>query len=74
VGGIATHPGNRASKLMKDTQEQGFQDSLGERTILVIDDSEAVRTALDVLLSMSGARVVGSDSASMRSRANPSTS
>ena len=49
---------------MKDTQEQGLQDSLGERTVLVIDDSEAVRTALDVLLSMHGARVLGADSAS----------
>jgi len=29
------------------------------RTILVIDDSEAVRTAFDVLLSMHGARVIG---------------
>ncbi len=48
---------------MKDKQEQGLQDSLGERTVLVIDDSEAVRTALDVLLSMHGARVVGADSA-----------
>ncbi len=48
---------------MKDRQDQGFQDSLGERTVLVIDDSEAVRTALDVLLSMHGARVLGADSA-----------
>jgi DNA-binding NtrC family response regulator len=48
---------------MKDRQEQGLEASLGERTILVIDDSEAVRTALDVLLSMHGARVIGSDSA-----------
>jgi response regulator RpfG family c-di-GMP phosphodiesterase len=48
---------------MKDKQEQGLQESLGERTILVIDDSEAVRTALDVLLSMHGARVVAADSA-----------
>ncbi len=60
---IATVPGIRASKTMKDKDAQGLQDSLGERTILVIDDSEAVRTALDVLLSMHGARVVGSDSA-----------
>lgn len=29
------------------------------RTILVIDDSEAVRTALEVLLSLEGARVLG---------------
>ncbi len=28
-------------------------------TILVIDDSEAVRTAFDVLLSLHGARVLG---------------
>jgi DNA-binding NtrC family response regulator len=60
---IATVPGIRASNTMKDKDAQGLQDSLGERTILVIDDSEAVRTALDVLLSMHGARVVGADSA-----------
>jgi DNA-binding NtrC family response regulator len=48
---------------MKDKQDQGLQDSLGERTVLVIDDSEAVRTALDVLLSMHGARVIGADTA-----------
>ena len=49
--------------MMKDKQDQGLQGSLGERTVLVIDDSEAVRTALDVLLSMHGARVLGADSA-----------
>ena len=48
---------------MKDKQDQGLQGSLGDRTVLVIDDSEAVRTALDVLLSMHGARVLGADSA-----------
>jgi len=48
---------------MKDTREQGLQGSLGERTVLVIDDSEAVRTALEVLLSMHGARVVAAESA-----------
>jgi DNA-binding NtrC family response regulator len=48
---------------MKDKQDQGLKDSLGDRTVLVIDDSEAVRTALEVLLSMHGARVVGADSA-----------
>jgi DNA-binding NtrC family response regulator len=63
VGGIATVPGYGASKFMKDNQGQGLQDSLGDRTVLVIDDSEAVRTALDVLLSMHGARVVAADSA-----------
>lgn len=48
---------------MKDPQDQGLKDSLGERTVLVIDDSEAVRTALDVLLSMHGARVLGAETA-----------
>jgi DNA-binding NtrC family response regulator len=48
---------------MKDKQDQGLQDSLGDRTVLVIDDSEAVRTALDVLLSMHGATVIGAESA-----------
>jgi len=32
--------------------------SLDQRTVLVIDDSEAVRTAFDVLLSLHGARVL----------------
>lgn len=36
-----------------------LRSSLASRTILVIDDSEAVRTALDVLLSLHGARVIG---------------
>ncbi|MGH8249725.1 MAG: sigma-54-dependent transcriptional regulator [Steroidobacteraceae bacterium] len=48
---------------MKDQPDQGLHESLGGRTVLVIDDSEAVRTALDVLLSMHGARVIGADSA-----------
>ena len=48
---------------MKDKQQQGLQDSLGDRAVLVIDDSEAVRTALDVLLSMHGARVLGAETA-----------
>jgi DNA-binding NtrC family response regulator len=48
---------------MKDRDTQGLTDSLAERTVLVIDDSEAVRTALDVLLSMHGARVIGAESA-----------
>ena len=60
---FATVPGIRASKLMKDKQDQGLRDSLGDRTVLVIDDSEAVRTALDVLLTMHGARVIGADTA-----------
>ncbi len=48
---------------MKDQQDQRIRDILGERTVLVIDDSEAVRTALDVLLSMHGARVLGAETA-----------
>jgi DNA-binding NtrC family response regulator len=36
--------------------------SLAGRTILVIDDSEAVRTAFDVLLSLHGARVLAAAS------------
>jgi DNA-binding NtrC family response regulator len=36
-----------------------LRSSLANRTILVIDDNEGVRTALDVLLSLHGARVVG---------------
>ena len=60
---FATVSGIRATKIMKDKDAQGLHDSLGERTVLVIDDSEAVRTALDVLLSMHGARVIGADSA-----------
>jgi len=37
--------------------------SLANRVILVIDDSEAVRTAFDVLLSLHGARVIGAPTA-----------
>jgi DNA-binding NtrC family response regulator len=37
--------------------------SLAGRTILVIDDSEAVRTAFDVLLALQDARVVGAPTA-----------
>jgi DNA-binding NtrC family response regulator len=35
-----------------------LQASLAHRTVLVIDDSEAVRTAFDVLLSLHGGRVL----------------
>lgn len=38
------------------------QESLGRGVILVIDDSEAVRTALDVLFSLHGAQVTGAAS------------
>src|SRR6185312_15147490 len=36
-----------------------LRSSLAGRTVLVVDDSEAVRTAFDVLLSIHGASVVG---------------
>jgi DNA-binding NtrC family response regulator len=39
-----------------------LRSSLANRTILVIDDNEGVRTAFDVLLSLHGARVVGAAS------------
>ncbi len=39
-----------------------LRTSLGGRSVLVIDDSEAVRTAFDVLLSLHGARVLTADS------------
>lgn len=36
-----------------------LRTSLAHQTVLVIDDSEAVRTAFDVMLSLHGARVIG---------------
>ncbi len=41
---------------------RSLYSTLSGRTILVIDDSAAVRTAFDVLLSIHGAQVVGADS------------
>jgi DNA-binding NtrC family response regulator len=38
------------------------EDRLSSRTVLVADDSEAVRTAFQVLLSLHGARVLGASS------------
>ena len=38
------------------------EDRLAHRTVLVADDSEAVRTAFQVLLSLHGARVLGASS------------
>lgn len=38
------------------------EDRLSNRTVLVADDSEAVRTAFQVLLSLHGARVLGASS------------
>src|SRR5215475_6281326 len=35
-----------------------LQSSLANRTVLIVDDNEAVRTAFEVLLSLHGARTV----------------
>ncbi|HKZ72740.1 MAG TPA: sigma-54 dependent transcriptional regulator [Steroidobacteraceae bacterium] len=42
---------------MTTPDTQSLRASLANRTVLVIDDSEAVRTAFDVLLSLHGVRV-----------------
>jgi DNA-binding NtrC family response regulator len=47
---------------MGNPDRVSFRSSLANRTILVIDDNEGVRTAFDVLLSLHGARVVGAAS------------
>ena len=44
---------------MSNPGAASLRSSLANRTILVIDDNEGVRTAFDVLLSLHGARVVG---------------
>jgi DNA-binding NtrC family response regulator len=46
---------------MTETLQGTLHASLARHTILVIDDSEAVRTAFEVLLSLHGARVLGAD-------------
>jgi DNA-binding NtrC family response regulator len=43
---------------IRNNDHGSLRSSLANRTVLVIDDSEAVRTAFDVLLSLHGARVV----------------
>jgi DNA-binding NtrC family response regulator len=43
---------------MSTVSGSSLQASLAHRTVLVIDDSEAVRTAFDVLLSLHGGRVL----------------
>jgi len=46
---------------MREDPHASLRSSLAGRSILVIDDSEAVRTAFDVLLSLHGARVLAAD-------------
>jgi DNA-binding NtrC family response regulator len=43
---------------MSGVSAGSLQSSLAQRTVLVIDDSEAVRTAFEVLFSLHGARVL----------------
>ena len=47
---------------MTGTSSKSARSSLADSVILVIDDNEAVRTALDVLMSLHGARVLGAGS------------
>jgi DNA-binding NtrC family response regulator len=48
---------------MGGSDETTGRSSLAESVVLIVDDSEAVRTALDVLLSLHGARCLGAASA-----------
>jgi len=48
---------------MSDASPTSLRASLAGRTVLVIDDSEPVRTAFEVLLSIHGARVVSGSGA-----------
>ena len=41
---------------MRQVTKDALRDSLMNRTVLVIDDNEAVRTAFEVLLSIHGVR------------------
>lgn len=47
---------------MIKTAASPTRSSLADSVILVIDDNEAVRTALDILMSLHGARIVGAAS------------
>lgn len=47
---------------MTVASSKSARSSLADSLILVIDDNEAVRTALDILMSLHGARVVGAAS------------
>lgn len=47
---------------MTGVSAKSARSSLADSVILVIDDNDAVRTALDILMSLHGARVVGAAS------------
>jgi len=55
---IATSQATQTSKRMIPTVSPELRTRLANQTVLVIDDSEAVCTAFDVLLSLHGARVL----------------
>jgi len=59
---IACNPIARPSVLRMTSITSNVEDHLAHRTVLVADDSEAVRTAFQVLLSLHGARVLGASS------------
>jgi DNA-binding NtrC family response regulator len=56
------NPKSIPSVLRMTSVTSNVEDRLANRTVLVADDSEAVRTAFQVLLSLHGARVLGASS------------
>src|SRR6478735_9369404 len=59
---IACNRKSIPSVLRMTSVTSNVEDRLANRTVLVADDSEAVRTAFQVLLSLHGARVLGASS------------
>jgi len=59
---IACNRRPTSSVLRMTSVTSNVEDRLANRTVLVADDSEAVRTAFQVLLSLHGARVLGASS------------
>jgi len=58
----ACNPKTVPRVLRMTSVTSNVEDRLANRTVLVADDSEAVRTAFQVLLSLHGARVLGASS------------
>ena len=56
------NPRPAANVIRMTSVTSNVEDRLANRTVLVADDSEAVRTAFQVLLSLHGARVLGASS------------
>jgi len=59
---VACNPRPIQNVLRMTSVTSNVEDRLANRTVLVADDSEAVRTAFQVLLSLHGARVLGASS------------